>query len=97
MNLAQTSPALAGQQIAGLTTLGGLAQDQRQAELKAQQELALQQYMQPVTASQTYGQGITGLIAGYPTQTTQVAPSPGLLQTGLSAGATLAGIYGALK
>jgi hypothetical protein len=40
MNLAQAAPQLAGQQIAGLTTLGGLTQAQNQAVLSAQQQLA---------------------------------------------------------
>ena len=36
--------------------------------------------------------------AGYPgQQTTTMAPSPSTAQTALSAGATLAGIYGALR
>ena len=98
MQLAQASPALAGQQIAGLQTLGGQAQAQRQAELGATQQLAQQQLMQPLQAAQALGSGITSLIAGYPgQQTTTMAPSPSTAQTALSAGATLAGIYGALR
>ena len=69
-------------------------QAQRQAELQAQQQLAQQQLNQPMTAAQQYGQGVTSLIAGYPGQISQgQVPVPGALQTGLSAGATLAGIY----
>ena len=97
MQLAQASPALAGQQISGLQTLGGAAQTQRQSELAAQQQLAQQQLLQPLQAAQALGGGITGLIAGYPTQQTTIAPSPSMAQTALSAGATLAGIYGALR
>ena len=94
MNLAQTAPALASQQIAGLTTLGGLGQAQRQAQLSAQQQLASQQLYQPLTAAQQYGSGVMGLISGYPAQQMQqVSPSPSALQTGISAGATLAGLY----
>ena len=94
MNLAQQAPALAGQQISALTTLGGLQQSQAQAELAAQQQLAQQQLMQPLQATQALGSGITSLIAGYPgTQQTTTAPSPTPLQTALGAGATLAGIY----
>ena len=94
MNLAQQAPALASQQIAGLTTLGGLAQSQRQAQLSAQQQLLSQQLYQPLTAAQQYGSGIMGLISGYPAQQMQqVSPSPSALQTGISAGATLAGLY----
>jgi hypothetical protein len=97
MQLAQASPALAGQQVSGLQTLGGAAQTQQQSELAAQQQLAQQQLLQPLQAAQALGSGITGLIAGYPTQQTTIAPSPSMAQTALSAGATLAGIYGALR
>lgn len=97
LSLAQSSPALAGQQISGLQTLGGAAQTQRQSELAAQQQLAQQQLLQPLQAAQALGGGITGLIAGYPTQQTTIAPSPSMAQTALTAGATLAGIYGALR
>ena len=92
--LAGLSPQLAGQQVAGLTSLGGGLQAQRQAELGAQQQLAQQQLQQPITAAQTLGSGITGLIAGYPGGTQQtVQPSASPLQSALGLGATLAGIY----
>ncbi len=94
MNLAQAAPQLAGQQIAGLTTLGGLGQSQLQAQLSAQQQLAQQQAYQPLSTAQQYGSGIMGLVSGYPGQTvTQVSPSPTAFQNILGAGATLAGIY----
>jgi hypothetical protein len=94
MNLAQAAPAFAGQEIAGLTTLGGIQQAQTQAGLSAQQQLAQQQLMQPLTAAQAYGSGIMGLISGYPGgQTITQQPTPSALQTALSGGATLAGIY----
>ena len=94
LQLAQTAPALAGQEISALTTLGGLQQAQSQAQLAAQQQLKQQQMMQPLTAAQQYGSGVTSLIAGYPGQVSmgqQAVPSP--LQTAIGAGATLAGIY----
>jgi hypothetical protein len=98
LGLAQQAPALAGQQISALTTLGGLQQSQAQAELAAQQQLAQQQLMQPLQATQALGSGITGLIAGYPGGTqTQTQPSPTPLQTALGAGATLAGVYKAFN
>jgi hypothetical protein len=94
IQLAQQAPALASSQIAGLTTLGGLQQAQTQAGLSAQQQLAQQQMMQPLTAAQQYGAGIASLISGYPASTMQqTQPSPSPLQTGISAGATLAGLY----
>jgi|TARA_R100001460_G_scaffold48816_1_gene86995 hypothetical protein len=98
LGLARTSPQLAGQQVTALTTLGGLQQANEQARLSSQQQLALQQLNQPLTAAQNYGSGVTSLIAGYPGQAQQeqvVVPSAA--QTALSTGATLAGIYRAFS
>jgi len=93
-SLAQLTPGLLGQQVAGLSALGGTLQGQRQAELQAQQQLAQQQLQQPITAAQTLGSGIMGLISGYPGgQTVTQQPSPTALQSALGLGATLAGIY----
>jgi len=92
--LAGLSPQLAGQQVAGLSSLGGGLQAQRQSELSAQQQLAQQQLQQPITAAQTLGSGITSLIAGYPgSQFQQTSPSASPLQSALGLGATIAGIY----
>jgi len=92
--LAALSPQLAGQEVAGLTSLGGALQSQRQAELGAQQQLAQQQLMQPLQSTQALGSGITSLISGYPgAQQTTTQPSPSPLQSALGLGATLAGIY----
>ena len=98
LNLAQAAPQLAGQQIAGLSTLGAQQQAQAQAGLTAQQQLAQQQLMQPLQAAQAYGSGVTSLIAGYPGQATQtVQPGPSPISTALGIGSTLAGIYGVLN
>jgi hypothetical protein len=96
--LAALAPQLVGSQIAGLTTLGGIQQAQEQAGLSAQQQLAQQQLQQPLTAAQTYGSGVMGLISGYPggSQVGQT-PVPGIAQTAIGAGTTLAGIYGAMN
>jgi hypothetical protein len=97
-SLAQLTPGLLGQQVAGLQTLGGTLQAQRQAELSAQQQLAQQQYQQPLNAAQLYGSGVMGLISGYPgSQQVGQVPVPGIAQTAIGAGTTLAGIYGALN
>jgi len=94
LNLAQQSPALLGQQIASLTTLGGQQQARQQQQLSAQQQLAQRQAFQPLEAAERLGGGVTQLIAGYPGgEKTMTSPSPSALQTGLSTGATLAGIY----
>ena len=87
-----------GQDVGALSTLGGLNQAQAQAVKSAEQQLAQQQLNQPLTAAQQYGSGVTSLIAGYPGQTRQTQmPTPSAVQTGLSAGSTLAGIYRLLQ
>jgi hypothetical protein len=94
LQLGGAQQAFLGQDVGALSTLGAQSQAQTQAELAAQQQLAQAQLQQPIQAAQTYGGGITSLIAGYPGQTQQtVQPTPSALQTGLSAASTLAGIY----
>ena len=94
LGLAGQAQGLAAQQISGLSALGQQQQAQRQAELEAQKQLEYQRIYQPLQTAQQFGQGVTGLIAGYPQQTQQqIAPSPSALQTGLGTLATLAGIY----
>jgi len=94
MGLAQAAPALVGQQIAGLTGLGAQQEARTQAQLEAQRQLAYQQAYQPYQATQALGQGVMGLISGYPAQTQQtITPSPSPLQTALGTASTLAGIY----
>ena len=96
--LAALAPQLAGSQIAGLTTLGGIQQAQEQATKSAEQQLAQQQLMQPLTAAQQYGSGVTSLISGYPgQQSVGQVPVPGIAQTAIGAGTTLASIYGAMN
>jgi|TARA_R100001443_G_scaffold117274_1_gene141040 hypothetical protein len=98
LNLAGQQQAFLGQDVGALTTLGAQNQALQQSQLQAQQQLAQQQLQQPLTAAQTYGQGVTGLIAGYPGQQTQVtSPSPSPLMTAIGAGGTLAGIYRAFN
>ena len=96
--LAQQAPALFGQQISALGALGTQQQAQEQAQLSAQQQLLQAQQNQPLTLAQQYGQGVMGLISGYPAQfQTQSTPTPSPLQTALGAGATLAGVYRAFS
>jgi hypothetical protein len=98
LGLAGAQQGFLGQDVGALSTLGAQSQGQTQAELAAQQQLAQAQLQQPIQAAQTYGQGVTSLIAGYPGQTQQtVQPSPTGLQTGLGAASTLAGIYRAFN
>jgi len=98
MGLAQAAPQLFGQQISALGALGTQQQAQQQAQLSAQQQLAQAQQQQPLALAQQLGQGVMGLISGYPAQfQTQSTPTPSPLQTALGAGATLAGVYRAFS
>jgi len=98
MGLAQTAPALVGQQISALTGLGAQQQARSQAELEAQRQLAYQQAYQPYQATQALGSGVMGLISGYPQQTQQtITPSPSPLSTALGTASTLAGIYSLVR
>ena len=94
MNFAGAYPNMLGKDVAGLQAFGGMNQAQVQAQLQAQQQLGQQQLNQPLTAANQFGAGVTGLIAGYPGQTTSTtAPGPNPLATILGAGTTLAGLY----
>jgi len=94
LQLGSAQQQLLGQDVGVLSTLGGINQAQEQAQLTAQQQLGQAQSQQGIQAAQTLGSGITSLIAGYPGGTQQtIQPTPGALQTGLSAASTLAGIY----
>ena len=98
LQLGGAQQSFLGQDVGALSTLGGINQAQNQAQLSAQQQLLQAQSQQPIQAAQTLGSGIMGLISGYPGGTQQtVQPTPGALQTGLSAASTLAGIYKAFN
>ena len=94
IGLGQAGQTFLGQDIGALSSLGAQNQGVTQAQLTADQQLAQQQLMQPLQATQALGSGITSLIAGYPGGTqTQMQPSPTALQTGIGLGSTLAGLY----
>ena len=94
---AQTQ-ALQGVDISRLGSLGALNQAQRQAEADAQREAARQAAFLPQQQLDRFVAQVTGIMGGYPGQTTQTAiPNPTPLQTALGVGTTLAGIYGGLS
>ena len=100
LNLGQAQQGFLGQDVGALSTLGGINQAQAQQQLSAQQQLLQAQLNQPLTAAQQYGSGIASLISGYPggtSQTVQPTSGPSNVQTGISAGATLAGLYRAFR
>ena len=105
LGLGQFQTGLAGQvpqlQRADISTLGqvGAAQQtQRQAELDAQRQAARTAAYEPLERLGFFGQGVTGLMGGYPAQYNfQSTPPASPLQTALGVGTGLAGIFGALK
>ena len=105
LGLGQFQTGLAGQvptlQRADISTLGqvGAAQQaQRQAELDAQRQAARTAAYEPLERLGFFGQGVTGLMGGYPAQYQfSSTPPASPLQTALGLGTGLAGIFGALK
>ena len=105
LGLGQFQTGLAGQvpqlQRADISTLGqvGAAQQaQRQAELDATRQGARTAAYEPLERLGFFGQGVTGLMGGYPAQYNfQSTPAASPLQTALGLGTGLAGIFGALK
>jgi len=95
MNLAQTQPALVGQQIGAMGQVGALQQAQAQAQLDQQREANRMAAYEPWERLQAYGTGITGIMGGMPGQYQwSNVPNPTPLQTALGIGATAGGIYG---
>jgi hypothetical protein len=105
LGLGQFQSGLAGQvpqlQRADISTLGqvGAAQQaQRQAELDAATQGARTAAYEPLERLGFFGQGVTGLMGGYPAQYQfSQTPPASPLQTALGLGTGLAGIFGALK
>ena len=90
--------ALTGGDVRQLGTLGALNQAQAQAQADAQREAARQAAFLPQQNLDRFAGQVTGLMGGYPGQTTQtVVPNPTPLQTALGIGSTVAGIYGAFN
>jgi len=105
LGLGQFQSGLAGQvpqlQRADISTLGqvGAAQQaQTQAELDAARQGARTAAYEPLERLGFFGQGVTGLMGGYPAQYQfSQTPPASPLQTALGLGTGLAGIFGALK
>ena len=96
--LAGMVPGLYQQDIATLGTVGAQQQAQSQAELDADRETTRMDVYEPYERLGFYGQGLTGLMGGYPAQYQfSSVPNPTPLQTAMGTGATLAGIYGAVR
>ena len=93
--LASQVPGLQRADIQTLGQVGAAQQAQAQAQLDASREAARMAAFEPQERVGFYGQGVTGLMGGYPARTTTTnIPNPTPLQTALGVGSTLAGIYG---
>ena len=78
--------------------MGAAQQAQRQAVLDTQRQAARTAAYEPLERLGFFGQGVTGLMGGYPAQYQfSQTPAASPLQTALGLGTGLAGIFGALK
>ena len=96
--LAGQVPQLQRADISTLGQVGAAQQAQSQAELDATRQGARTAAYEPLERLGFFGQGVTGLMGGYPAQYNfQSTPPASPLQTALGLGTGLAGIFGALK
>jgi len=96
--LASQVPQLQRADISTLGQVGAAQQAQKQAEIDAQIQAARTAAYEPLERLGFFGQGVTGLMGGYPAQYNfQSTPPASPLQTALGVGTGLAGIFGALK
>jgi len=93
--LPQTEQTLRAQGIGTLGQVGAAQQAQTQAVLNMQREANRMAAYEPYERLGFLGQGLTGLMGGYPQQyQSQITPDPSPLATALGIGTTLGGIYG---
>ena len=96
--LAAQVPQLQRADISTLGQVGAAQQAQRQAALDAQRQAARTAAYEPLERLGFFGQGVTGLMGGYPAQYQfQATPPASPLQTALGLGTGIAGIFGALR
>ena len=96
--LASLVPSLQAGDIRTLGSVGAIQQAQSQAELDAQREANRLAAFEPYERIGTFGSGVAQLISGYPGQRQfTTVPNPTPLQTALGIGATLGGLYGAIR
>ena len=90
-----TEQALRGQSIGTLGQVGAAQQAQTQAVLNMQREANRMAAYEPYERLGFLGQGLTGLMGGYPQQyQSQITPDPSPLASALGIGSTLGGLFG---
>lgn len=93
--LGQSLQGFQGTDIARAGQVGAADQAQAQAQLGATQELERMKAYEPLERLGIYGQGVTGLMGGYPAQYQfSQQPNASPLAQALGIGSTLGGIYG---
>jgi len=98
VGLASLLPQLQRADVSTLGQVGAAQQAQRQAELDAQRQAARTAAYEPLERLGFFGQGVTGLLGGYPAQYQfSSTPPASPLQTALGLGTGIAGIFGALR
>ena len=98
VGLAGLLPQLQRADISTLGQVGAAQQAQSQAELDSARQGARTAAYEPLERLGFFGQGVTGLMGGYPAQYQfSQTPPASPLQTALGLGTGLAGIFGALK
>ena len=96
--LGATTQQLAGGDIGMAGQVGATNQAQAQAIADAQREANRMTLYEPYERLGFFGQGLTGLMGGYPAQyQSQIQPNPTPLQSALGIGSVLGGIYGNIK
>ena len=96
--LGQQTQALGGVDVGLAGQVGGAQQAQTQAVLDAQREANRMTLYEPYERLGFFGQGLTGLMGGYPAQyQSQIQPNPTPLQSALGIGSVLGGIYGNIR
>jgi|TARA_Y100000031_G_scaffold110347_1_gene121521 hypothetical protein len=93
--LPQTEQTLRAQGIGTLGQVGAAQQAQTQAVLNMQREANRMAAYEPYERLGFLGQGLTGLMGGYPQQyTSTIQPDPSPLASALGIGSTLGGLFG---
>jgi len=96
--LGATTQQLAGGDIGLAGQVGATNQAQAQAIADAQREANRMTLYEPYERLGFFGQGLTGLMGGYPAQyQSQIQPNPTPLQSALGIGSVLGGIYGNIR